>query len=85
VRVRYDRDALPRPHHQCTGGIGAPREDQGHSGLVDAQERDKIEELLWVVQLLQAVRLLAANSHFYPILISCPHQCFATLDFHRNL
>jgi hypothetical protein len=24
--------------------------------LVDAQERDKIEELLWVVQLLQAVR-----------------------------
>jgi hypothetical protein len=56
VRDRYDRVALLRPHHQCTGGTGAPREDQGHSGLADAQERDRIEELLRVVQLLQAVR-----------------------------
>jgi hypothetical protein len=55
VRVRYDRVALLRPHHQCTGGTGAPREDQGHSGLADAQECDIIEELLWAVQLLQAV------------------------------
>jgi hypothetical protein len=49
VRVRYDIDSLLRPHHQCTGGTGAPREDQGHSGLADAQECDRIEELLWVV------------------------------------
>jgi hypothetical protein len=56
VRVRYDRAALLRPHHQCKGGTGAPREDQGHSGLADTQERDKIEELLRAVQLLQAVR-----------------------------
>jgi hypothetical protein len=55
VRFWYDRDALLRPHHQCTGGTGAPREDQGHSGLVDTQEHDIIEELLWAVQLLQAV------------------------------
>jgi hypothetical protein len=39
------------------GGTGAPREDQGHSGLADAQERDIIEELPQAVQLLQAVRL----------------------------
>jgi hypothetical protein len=57
VRVRYDIDALLRPHHQCTGGTGAPREDQGHSGLANAQERDRIEELLQAVQLLQVVRL----------------------------
>jgi hypothetical protein len=57
VRVRYDRAALLRPHHQCIGGTGAPREDQGHSGLADAQERDRIEELLRAVQRLQAVRL----------------------------
>jgi hypothetical protein len=56
VRVQYDRDALLRIHHQCTGGIGAPREDHGHSGLADAQERDRIEEILRAVQLLQAVR-----------------------------
>jgi hypothetical protein len=56
VRVQYDRAALLRPHHQCKGGIGAPREDQGHSGLADAQERDRIEGLLWAVHLLQAVR-----------------------------
>jgi hypothetical protein len=56
VRVRYDRVALIRPHHQCTGGTGAPREDRGHSGLVDAQERDRIEELLQAMHLLQAVR-----------------------------
>ena len=56
MRVQYDRAALLRPHHQCTGGTGAPREDQGHSGLVDAQECDIIEEILWVLQLLQAVR-----------------------------
>jgi hypothetical protein len=36
VRVWYDIAALFGPHHQCTGGTGAPREDQGHSGLVDA-------------------------------------------------
>jgi hypothetical protein len=53
----YDRDDLLRPHHQCTGGTGAPRKDQGHSGLADAQERDRIEELLQVVQLLQAICL----------------------------
>jgi hypothetical protein len=46
VRVRYDRAALLRPHHQWKGGTGAPREDQRHSGLADAQERDRIEELL---------------------------------------
>jgi hypothetical protein len=56
VRVRYDRVVLLRPHHQCTGGTVAPREYQGHSGLVDAQEHDRIEELLRVVQLLQVVR-----------------------------
>jgi hypothetical protein len=57
VRVQYDRVSLLRPHHQCTGGTGAPREDQGHSGLVDAQECDRIEELLRAVQLLQVIRL----------------------------
>jgi hypothetical protein len=57
VRVRYDRTTLLRTHHQCKRGTGAPREDQGHSGLADAQERDRIEELLRAVQLLQAVRL----------------------------
>jgi hypothetical protein len=36
VRVWYDRVSLFRPHHQCTGGTGAPREDQAHSGLDDA-------------------------------------------------
>jgi hypothetical protein len=56
VQVQYDIDSLLRPHHQCTGGTSAPREDQGHSGLASAQERDRIEELLWAVQLLQAVR-----------------------------
>jgi hypothetical protein len=49
VRVWYDRASLLRPHHQCTGGIGSPREDQGHFGLADAQEHDKIEELLWAM------------------------------------
>jgi hypothetical protein len=29
--------------------------------------------------------VLAAIFHFYPILISCLHKCFGTLDFHRNL
>jgi hypothetical protein len=29
--------------------------------------------------------VLAANSHFYTVLISCLHQCFANLDFRRNL
>jgi hypothetical protein len=57
VRVWYDRDSLLRPHHQCTGGIGAPREDQGHSRLVDAQERDIIERILRAMQLLHAVHL----------------------------
>jgi hypothetical protein len=57
VRDRYERVALLRPHHPCTGGTGTPREDQGHSGLVDAQEHDIIEELLRAVQLLHAVRL----------------------------
>jgi hypothetical protein len=52
VLVRYDRAALLRTHHQCRGGIGTPREDQGHYGLADAQECDRIEELLRVVQLL---------------------------------
>jgi hypothetical protein len=28
--------------------------------------------------------VLAANSHFYTVLISCLHQCFANLDFRRN-
>ena len=28
--------------------------------------------------------LLAANSHFYTVLISCLHQCFANLNFCRN-
>jgi hypothetical protein len=55
VRVWYDRAALLRPHHQCTGGTGAPREDQGHSVLADAQERDRNEELLRAMQLLQTV------------------------------
>jgi hypothetical protein len=36
VQVRYDIASLLRPYHQGTGGTGAPREDQGHSGLVDA-------------------------------------------------
>jgi hypothetical protein len=44
VRVRYERDALIGPHHQCTRATGAPREDQGHSGLANAQECDKIED-----------------------------------------
>jgi hypothetical protein len=46
VRVWYDRAALLRPHHHCTEGTGAPREDQGHSGLADTQERDISEEIL---------------------------------------
>jgi hypothetical protein len=50
VRGRYDRANLLRPHHQCTWGTGALREDQGHSGLVNAQECDIIEELLRAVQ-----------------------------------
>jgi hypothetical protein len=29
--------------------------------------------------------LLAAISHFYPILISFLRKCFGTLDSHRNL
>jgi hypothetical protein len=57
VQVRYDRAALIRPHHQCTGATGAPREDQVHSGLFDTQERDRIEELLQAVQLLQVVHM----------------------------
>jgi hypothetical protein len=57
VRVQYDITTLLRPHHQCTGGTGAPRGDQGHSGLADAQECDIIEELLQAVQLLQAGHL----------------------------
>jgi hypothetical protein len=36
VRVQYDIAALLRPHHQCIGGTGAPREDQGHSELAYA-------------------------------------------------
>jgi hypothetical protein len=28
--------------------------------------------------------VLAANSHFSTVLISCLHQCFANLDFRRN-
>jgi hypothetical protein len=43
------------PHHQCTGGTGTPGEDHGHSGLTNTQECDKVEELLRVMQLLQAV------------------------------
>jgi hypothetical protein len=39
----------------CTGGTGAPGEDQGHFGLANAQECDRVEEFLWVVQLLQEV------------------------------
>jgi hypothetical protein len=46
VRVWYDSAALLRPHHQCTGGTRALREDQGHSRFVDAQECDRIKELL---------------------------------------
>jgi hypothetical protein len=57
VRGWYDIADLLRPHHQCTWGICAPREYQVHSGLVDAQECDIIEEFLQVVQPLQAVRL----------------------------
>jgi hypothetical protein len=57
VRVRYGRATLLRPHHQCTRGTGAPREDQGHYGLTNTQVRDIIEELLRAVQLLQGVRL----------------------------
>jgi hypothetical protein len=56
VRVWYDIASLLRPHHHYKGGTGAPREDQGHSGLAVAQEHDRIEELLRAVQLLQAVR-----------------------------
>jgi hypothetical protein len=55
VRFRYDRVSLLRPNHQCIGGIGAPRKDQGHSGLADTGERDRIKEFLWAVQLLQVV------------------------------
>jgi hypothetical protein len=55
VRVWSDRTSLLRPHHQCIVGTGAPREDQGHSGLVNAQEHDRIEDLLRAMQLLQAV------------------------------
>jgi hypothetical protein len=29
-------------------------------------------------------KVLAANSHFYTVLISCLHQCFANFDFRRN-
>ena len=49
VWVQYDRAPLLRPHRQCIGGTGAPIEDQGHSRLVDAQEHDRIEELLQAV------------------------------------
>jgi hypothetical protein len=52
VRVQYERDALFRPHHQCTGGTGAPREGQVHPRLADTQERDKIKELLRAMYLL---------------------------------
>ena len=38
------------------GGTSAPGKDQGHSGLANAQERNRVEEFLRVVQLLQAVR-----------------------------
>jgi hypothetical protein len=40
---------------QHKGGTGAPGEDQGHSGLANAQECDRVEELIWAMQLLQAV------------------------------
>jgi hypothetical protein len=56
VRVWYDRATLLGPHHQCTRGTSAPREDQGHSGLADAQEHDIVEDLLRTMQLLQVVR-----------------------------
>ena len=52
MRVQYDRATLLGPHDQCTRGIGAPGEDQGHSGLANAQERDRVEEFLRAVQLL---------------------------------
>ena len=55
VWVRYDRATLLRPHIQCIGVIGEPREDQGHSGLANAQECDRVEELLRVMQLLHVV------------------------------
>jgi hypothetical protein len=56
VRVWYERDALLGTHNQCTGGTSAPREYQGHSGFVDAQEHDIIEELLQAMQLLHVIR-----------------------------
>jgi hypothetical protein len=34
------------------GVIVTPGEDQGHSGLTNAQECDRVEELLRVMQLL---------------------------------
>jgi hypothetical protein len=40
---------------QVVVGTGAPREDQGHSGLANTQECDRVEELLWAMQLLQVV------------------------------
>jgi hypothetical protein len=55
VCVRYDITTLLGPHHQCTGGTGTPGKDQGHSGLANAQERDRVEELLRVMQLLHVV------------------------------
>ena len=56
MKVRYDRDFLLRPYHQFTGGTGALGKDQGHSGLANAQEHNKVEEFLRAVHLLQVVR-----------------------------
>jgi hypothetical protein len=49
---RFDRDTLLGSHHQCTGGTGTPGEYQGHFGLANAQECDRVEELLGVMKLL---------------------------------
>jgi hypothetical protein len=41
--------------------------------------------LSYVVRKISLIYLLAANSHFYTVLISCLHQCFTNLDFCRDL
>jgi hypothetical protein len=56
VRVWYERTLVLGAHHQRTRGTGTSGEDQGHSGLANTQEHHRVEGILWVVQLLQAVR-----------------------------
>jgi hypothetical protein len=56
VQVWYERTLVHGPHHQLAGSTCASGEDQGHSRLANTQEPHRVEGILWVVQLLQAVR-----------------------------